>query len=151
MSVSLSGHPEYYTVPAADSRRMLLLAHIAAPRAAGAVKVRAPVRLTAVIDRSGSMDGLKLELVKGTLRFIISELDSTDELGIITYDDDVSEVLELLPMTAANRAIAYEKVGLIEAGSTTNLFGGLEKGVKQVTAQASEESINSVWLFTDGM
>ena len=51
---------------------------------------RAPVRLAGVIDKSGSMSGPKLELVKATTEFMSNQLTQRDMLGLVAYDSDVS-------------------------------------------------------------
>ena len=43
--------------------------------------VRSPVDIVAVIDRSGSMSGGKLDLVKKTLHFVVTQLTAKDRLS----------------------------------------------------------------------
>ena len=50
---------------------------------------RAQLCLSACIDRSGSMKGAKLDLVKRTLQFVVTQLGETDKMGMVTYDDRV--------------------------------------------------------------
>lgn len=46
---------------------------------------RAPLRLAAVLDKSGSMGGEKLRLVRETILFMLRHLSERDALGIIEY------------------------------------------------------------------
>jgi hypothetical protein len=48
---------------------------------------RAPLHLVAVIDKSGSMSGQPLELVKESLIKVVSQLGPDDELSIVLYGD----------------------------------------------------------------
>jgi hypothetical protein len=50
---------------------------------------RVPIRLSAVLDKSGSMSGSKLTLVKATTRFMVHQLQDSDCLGIVSYDSMV--------------------------------------------------------------
>ena len=48
---------------------------------------RAPVHLVAVIDKSGSMSGQPLDLVKESLQKVVTQLGPDDELSIVLYGD----------------------------------------------------------------
>ena len=67
------------------------------------VDKRAPLRIFAVIDVSSSMVGQKLDLVKETLRFAVSQLSSRDQLGIISYSNLVSVNCPLCDMDATGK------------------------------------------------
>ena len=60
---------------------------------------RAPVDIVAVIDRSGSMSGGKLDLVKKTLHFVVSQLTPKDRLCLLVYDDTVDMIFNLTSIT----------------------------------------------------
>lgn len=47
---------------------------------------RAPVSVTLVLDRSGSMAGSKLTLVKETCKFLLQQLGARDSVGVVSYD-----------------------------------------------------------------
>ena len=66
---------------------------------------RAPIDLIAVIDRSGSMRGKKLDLVKETLRFVISQLKADDCFSIVSYDTNVTTNLPLCKLDAQNKVV----------------------------------------------
>lgn len=83
--------PEYDSFPARDTARLTFGAHLTAPTMMED-KDRAIVSLSAVLDRSGSMAGNKLALVKRTSDFMMQQLSAKDKLGIIQYDDQVQEV-----------------------------------------------------------
>eukprot|EP01002_Notosolenus_urceolatus_P007793 NODE_307_length_2265_cov_155.196751_g239_i0.p1 GENE.NODE_307_length_2265_cov_155.196751_g239_i0~~NODE_307_length_2265_cov_155.196751_g239_i0.p1 ORF type:complete len:624 (-),score=246.36 NODE_307_length_2265_cov_155.196751_g239_i0:394-2241(-) len=94
---------------------------------------RAPLYVSAVIDKSGSMSGPKLELVKKTLGFVTQQLQAKDRMGLVTFDSNVSEEFPLTNMDAAGVLTATQKVKDLNAGSCTNLSGGLFKGLEQIT------------------
>ena len=113
---------------------------------------RSPVDIVAVIDRSDSMEGNELLLVKKTLLFIIDQLDSSDRLGLVVYNDMVSVEFPLTPMTKKNKEKTKSKVTKIKAHGYTNLCGGLLKGMEQIILRDSKKKakVASVLLFTDG-
>jgi Ca-activated chloride channel homolog len=85
----LSCVPEFAEVAAGRSRAIGVVVSFAAPNIADDNE-RLPIRLSAVLDKSGSMAGAKLELVKATTRFLVHQLLPSDSLGIVCYDTDVS-------------------------------------------------------------
>lgn len=137
------------------------LAKLKAASAAGdaAVTPRAPVDVVAVIDRSGSMAGEKLRLVKVALEFMVGQLKATDRAGIVTYDTNVAVPVPPTLLTDASKKKVLEVVRKIEAGDSTNLSGGLFEGLAQISSMSRsvvEDSgtgnrVASVFLFTDGM
>ena len=117
------------------------------------IQSRSPVDIVTVIDRSGSMAGKKLDLVKKTLLFVIDQLKSCDRLSLVLYDTEVSLEFPLIPMTKENKEFTKFKVEKIIQRGATNLCGGLLKGMEQIILRDSEckAEIASVLLFTDGL
>ena len=114
---------------------------------------RAPIDLVAVIDKSGSMAGEKLKLVKTTLEFIISQLRSKDRLALVTYDSNVYIDFGFKIMNKDNKADCLAKVKNIMEGSMTNLSGGLLQGLSLVVDRSADgkNEVASVLLLTDGL
>ena len=113
-------------------------------------EIRAPIDLVAVIDRSGSMSGEKLELVAEVLHFVARHLKSIDRLSIVTYDSDVEELVSLMNITQKNRDEIDAKIERIYARGGTNLSGGLLKGMNIMKYRTVKADVASVLLFTDG-
>ena len=114
---------------------------------------RSPVDIVAVIDHSGSMAGKKLDLVRKTLLFVIDQLKTCDRLCLVLYDDLVSVEFPLTPMTNQNKEMTRSKIEKIRERGSTNLSGGLLKGMEQVILRDSEQKakVASVLLLTDGL
>merc|ERR1711998_81640 len=126
------------------------IATLTAP--AGADDTRAPVDVVAVIDRSGSMRGQKLELVKEALLFCQRQLLPGDRFSIISYDTNVRMDLPLTAMDTNGKAAANAAARKLTAGTQTNLSGGLLKGMSTLTSRTEDASKpGSVLLFTDGL
>ena len=114
-------------------------------------EVRAPIDLVAVIDRSGSMSGEKLELVVKVLHFVAQHLKSIDRLSIVTYDNEVEELVSLVNITQKNRDEIDTKIKCIFARGSTNLSGGLLSGMNIMRNRTVKADVASVLLFTDGI
>ena len=61
--VTIDFRPEFETVSSLSQIRLTFSAQITAPALEEDETFRAPVSLSAVLDKSGSMEGTKLELV----------------------------------------------------------------------------------------
>ena len=90
--------------PNSHSRRFVL-AEIVAPRATSE-RGRAPVHLSLVIDRSGSMSGDKLRVAKSAAEEAIGRLQNGDRFSVIVYDDVVETVIESTHASAESRRAA---------------------------------------------
>ena len=61
----------------------------------GVAMGRPPCDIVAVVDRSVSMSGAKLMLVKEALCYLVSQLGSGDRLSVVSFDHDVYDVFGL--------------------------------------------------------
>jgi hypothetical protein len=90
---------------------------------------RAPLRLVAVLDKSGSMRGDKLGLLTQTMLFMLRNLSERDALGLVAYDTEVSVLAPLTHCTASGRRRLEAALNRLRAGTQTNLSGGLLEGL----------------------
>ena len=135
---------------AADEASLLAVASLQAPGAPVDAS-RAPLELVAVMDRSGSMSGQKMTLMKQTLNLLVtrSGLQAQDKLGIVTFDNEVQVALPLTSMDAAGRRAAKAAVDAVCVGGTTNLSGGLLQGL-QLLCESDEASREAAADAADG-
>ncbi len=110
-----------------DDALSLLLVSLKADAQADAPK-RSPMRVALVIDRSGSMGGDKLAITKAAVAQFIRSLSPEDQISLVTYDDKVDLVCGL---ESPSEGLA-RRVESIEAGGSTDLYGGWVTGAKIV-------------------
>ena len=110
-----------------DESLSLLLASLTAAEPVGAPP-RSALQVALVIDRSGSMDGEKLEITKTAVAQFIRSLEPTDRVAIVTYDDRIDLMCGL---DAPSEALA-RRVEALEPGGSTDLYGGWVTGAKVV-------------------
>ena len=129
------------------------LAMISLAASAHEPKTRLPLEIVAVVDRSGSMRGPKIAVMKQTLTFLVSKgLQSGDSLAIVSFDDIVETRLPLSTMDAGGKSKAIDAINALQPGRTTNLSGGLLQGIDLLRApQPTGGSTRVVLLFTDGI
>lgn len=109
---------------------------------------RLPLNLGLVIDRSTSMQGARLEHVKGAAYQIIDELHDDDALTVVTFNDRAEVVLP--SQLGVNRARAKAQISTIQAGGGTEILQGIRAGLAELGKRHSKQVISHLILLTDG-
>jgi len=106
------------------------------------------MNIAIVIDRSGSMQGDKIENAKQAAVIAINQLTKDDIISVIAYGSDVEVIV---PATkATDRAQIIEKVMQITADGQTALYAGVAKGAAEVRKFLDKKNISRVVLLSDG-
>jgi len=109
---------------------------------------RAPLHLVAVVDKSGSMQGPPLELVKKSLTHALDQLGPDDRLSIVLYGDRAHVYLK--PTSVRDRRGLAAQIERIESAGSTAMEEGLRVGFDLARDEARRFSGTSrVMLFTD--
>lgn len=124
------------------------MASLAVP-AGGAEAILPRLDLVAVVDRSGSMSGQRLHLVKSAVSFMCRHLRPSDRLALVSYSDQASVDLPLCPMDAEGQAQCQDALNALQASGQTNLHEGLLWGLGELAC--SEAPAAALLLFTDGL
>ncbi len=104
------------------------------------------VAMVLVIDRSGSMSGLPLEMAKAAARATADTLSPDDLLEVVAFD---SQPTRIVKMTAAkHRARIQSDIARITPGGGTEIFGALDAAYQSLTVTRARRK--HVILLTDG-
>lgn len=109
------------------------------------------VDLVVVLDRSGSMQGPKLEYARRSLLDLVAGLTERDRFAIFSYSDAVQKHNDLQAVSETNRRAIRSAVSGIYAGGATNLGDGLRAGIDLITAAACPGRPGRVILISDGL
>jgi Ca-activated chloride channel family protein len=110
---------------------------------------RVPVNIAIVIDKSGSMSGEKIAKAKDAAIMAIDRLNCNDIISVVTYDSDVKV---LVPATkVADKEMVFRRIRNIRACGSTDLYGGVSKGAKELRKFVSDNRANRLVLLSDGL
>src|SRR3954463_13295355 len=113
---------------------------------------RAPMNLAVVLDRSGSMEGAKIEKARQAAAMAVDKLGDDDIFSLVTYD---SETNLLIPPERVggtdHREDLKSRIHRIQPGGSTALHAGVVLGAKQVRRFFEKERVNRIILLSDGL
>ncbi len=109
---------------------------------------RPPVNVAIVLDRSGSMQGPKLENAKLAAKEALQHLGADDIVSIVTFDSQVDVVVPATKLT--DRDQVMKAIDTITARGNTALFGGVSKGAEELRKFKNPRQVNRVILLSDG-
>ena len=111
---------------------------------------RAPATVQVVLDRSGSMgaDG-RLESAQHALAALVDRLGPADRFGLVCFDDEVAVTVPAGPV--ADKAALKARIAGVLPGGSTNLSGGLLRGLQEARRATPAGSTPTVLLLSDGM
>jgi len=102
-----------------------------------------------VFDKSGSMEGEKLDQAKRALRFCVTHLEPNDRFDLVIFSDSLSVFREkLADATSANQQEALRFIEDLEATGGTDLDSALSKALSMMEASDRQRT---VILVTDGL
>ncbi len=109
---------------------------------------RLPLNLCLVLDRSTSMQGMRLQQVKEGTRQIIDRLDANDALSLVVFSDRADVILPA--QKDIDKALAKSVASTIQPSGGTEMLQGLMAGLRELEHHRSESSVNHIILLTDG-
>jgi Ca-activated chloride channel family protein len=140
-------HPK---VLAQAGRTAYTVASIVAPRGER-MSTRGPVNVAFVLDRSGSMDGEKIELARLAVDHALGLLRSDDRFSLVAFDSEIDVIVPSTTATQDAREHARAKLALIGPRDQTDLCGGWLAGCEQVARFVECEGAGRCLLLTDGL
>src|SRR6185369_13586392 len=131
-----------------DEPQMLyLIVELEAPAEARRIPAP-PLNVCLVLDRSTSMKGEKMDVVKSTANQVLRNLRPQDILSVVTFSDRAEVII---PAAYHQDRLRLEsRIQMIQPSGATEIYQGLEAGVKEVMRSLDSKRINHIILLTDG-
>ncbi len=106
------------------------------------------MNLCLVLDRSTSMQGANLDVVKATAIQIMRKMKSQDIFSVVAFSDRAEEVI---PASRSADLIKLEsRIHMLQPSGGTEIFSGLEMGYNEIIRNVHQAKVNHIILLTDG-
>ena len=130
------------------SDELTLMLDLTAP--ANAKQISRPSQaVQIVVDRSGSMDGGRLESAKGSLLKLIDRLAPQDYFGIVSFDDTALVEVPTRKMSDHHLPTLRKSIRELHTGGSTDISAGYLLGLREVNRIHAEGGA-TLLLISDG-
>jgi len=107
-----------------------------------------PMNIALVLDRSGSMDGEKMENMKEAVGYVVDHMSERDSISVTIFDDQVETLVPNQP--AKDRDGIKAAIAQVIARGGTQISDGLKAGLDKLKKGYGQDRVNRVLLLTDG-
>ncbi len=109
---------------------------------------RLPLNLALVIDRSTSMQGVRMENVKLAALDLVESLLPGDRLSLVAFSDRAEVIASGL--SVSDKRALRSAISALMPGGGTEICRGLTAGLDELRRYVSDQYLNHLILLTDG-
>ncbi len=107
-----------------------------------------PLNICLILDRSTSMQGDKLDFVKATAVQLLRSLHLEDVLSVVAFSDRAEVIV---PASLHLDKKKHEgRIQMMQASGATEIYKGLQAGIKEIRRTLDPSRVNHIILLTDG-
>jgi Ca-activated chloride channel homolog len=107
-----------------------------------------PLNLCLVLDRSTSMQGSNMDVVKATAIRIMHKLKPQDIFSVVAFSDRAETLIPATHITELGKQEA--RIQMMQPSGGTEIFSGLEMGYNELNHNRNRSQVNHIILLTDG-
>jgi Ca-activated chloride channel family protein len=140
---------EVVAVKAETANQLGMLVEINAPTLATSQIQRRSHGVVFVVDRSGSMGGGRLDLVKNTIGELIGRLSPEDHVAIVSFDTEIEVHQPMALVSSINPQFLRRNLATLDPRGGTNIELGFRAGVEETKKLPSGVEATLI-LLSDG-
>ncbi|HEX7621602.1 MAG TPA: VWA domain-containing protein [Anaerolineales bacterium] len=106
------------------------------------------LNLCLVLDRSTSMQGANMDVVKSTALQIMRKMKPKDIFSVVAFSDKAEEIIPA--SRSADLSKQEARIHMLQPSGGTEIFSGLEMGYNEIIRNVNYAKINHIILLTDG-
>ncbi len=145
--VNLSCRLNKASLPVMNTQQLVYVLIETVP-GAGMARVQMPLNLTLVLDKSGSMQGKKIENLRQAAKLVVDRLGPQDTISIVAFSDRKYLIAESQPVTDKDEL--KRKIARIRDGGGTAISGGMGQGLVELDKALAPDRVSRMLLLTDG-
>ncbi len=110
------------------------------------IREQPDIALILVVDKSGSMQGARIEAAKESARVTAEVLSPNDIIGVVAFDSEAQVYVK--PQRASNRMRISSDISRLQPGGGTNIYPGLREAFELL--QGINAKVKHVIVLSDG-
>jgi Ca-activated chloride channel family protein len=134
-------------LPVMNTQQLVYVLIEALPGAAMA-QVQMPLNLSLVLDKSGSMQGQKIQNLRAAAKMVVDRLGPDDLLSVVAFSDRKYLIADSQPVD--DKEGLKKKIDRIRDGGGTAISGGMAQGLTELKKALSPDRVSRMLLLTDG-
>lgn len=146
-TLMMEGRLGHAVLPADQDSETFLFVDVSAD--AGRTAARVPLNLAIVVDKSGSMQGKRLQNAMSATRGAIERLRDGDIVSLVTYDTRAEVLVSPTMIDATSRRRILERLNKPRAGGDTCISCGIDAGMRLLGQRSN--MVSRILLLSDGL
>ncbi|NTV35358.1 MAG: VWA domain-containing protein [Anaerolineaceae bacterium] len=107
-----------------------------------------PAHMCLVLDRSTSMQGPRMDMIKANIAHLLGNMRKDDTISVVGFSDRAEVIIPQTKMLDLGKL--ENRIKQIQTGGATEIYQGLEAGIALLRSSTDINSTRFLVLLTDG-